>query len=122
MSFDNGGTTAVKNGASKAPDGFVETPVTTFSDQESIQPRDYIVLKSDIENATATDAYQEILDQVTAKVTTEFTADYDTGANVVDVFTEMINIENNQDINNDINYTIIPETYTCTCRVFVKTN
>lgn len=112
--------------ATEKPSGYTNPTVTTFSDYESIATLNLTVLKSTVENATASTTMTNIFNDATIglvkQVTDILAGDYLATATVT-AYAELIRLSNNySDVNGAGAYlTNTPNSYQCTLKLYVKT-
>ena len=120
MSFTNNGTKVSFPKVIYTNAGLVPVVIAEF-EAENVSEKVYTVAKLDIEDPTPATGLQNLIDDITAQVTAEFTADFDTVAKVVTVYSEILSIRTNQSVTNSAAWTDAAESFDCTVKVYSKT-
>ena len=112
--------------SNEKPSGYTDPTVTIFTDYESVATLNLTVLKSTVENATASVTMANIFNNGTIglvkQVTDILTGDYLATATVT-AYAELIRLSNNySDVNGGGAYlTNVANSYQCTLKLYVKT-
>jgi len=120
--FVNNGTTSLI-GSPNEPDGFVETPVTTFTDAEYFRDVQLDILKSTVEDNDNSVTLQNILDDLTSSVTSLVSPDFDASSLTVTCYTSLLQLAHNGHSTdpNDAWMNDSAELYQCLLRINIKT-
>ena len=122
MAVTNNGTKVLIE-AAKLPVGYTKPVVTTFTDAEYIGNISLNVLKSSVENADPVLTMQNILSNATVgvnkQITDKVTADF-IGTNNTTVFSELLEITNNQQRDDSGFFTNVANSFVCKVRFHVK--
>ena len=126
MAITNNGT-RITIGSEQLPSGTVYPTVTTFTDWEYVIEKEYSVLKSTVENATAITTVAQIISNGTIGVTKQSTdliaADY-ISSNTVTYWTDIISISDNfanRESSSSVYFKATAFSYLVKVKIYIKT-